>query len=207
MAAQPGQTLTKMNFSKLLNEGLLRWQWNAFPPALTTPPPPHPPRPTFLVFLLLFLNRKTHSWHWQTDCLEKFRLQFLPGDSLSHSLQLHTNVWPDFVTASWFPIWELPITSSKSRDAAWAHIVLFAPALIHKHFMAFFFFAYLYSLVMRTVQNTCLKLTWSLSLSAGTGWVLQEVLKDFSPALRYAQLTFLEWKVHGKMSGQFVKER
>lgn len=69
-----------------------------------------------------------------------------------------------------------------------------------------FFFAYLYSLVMRTVQNTCLKLTWSLSLSAGMGRVLQEVLKDFSSALQYAQLTFLELKFHGKMSGQLSRK-
>lgn len=143
------------------------------------------------VLILLLSNGKSHSWHWQTDCPEKFRrLQFLPGDSRSHNVQLHTDAWPDlcciFGTATLgHPRWELAVTSDKTPDTAWEHTMLLAPPLVHKQFIAYF--AYLYSLVMRTEQNTCLKLTWSPSLS---GQILQKLLKDFPSALHMASLHF-----------------
>lgn len=150
------------------------------------------------VLLLLFSNGKIHSWRWQADCLEIFRrCQFLRGDSRSYNLQLHTDAWPGlcciFGTASRFvtlgpPLQELPITSNKTPDAAWEHIMLLAPVLVHKHFIAYF--AYLYRLVRRTVRNTCLKSMRSLSLSADTGPILQKVLKDFPSALHMLSLHF-----------------
>lgn len=154
--------------------------------------------PLSSVLLLLFSNGKIHSWQWQVDCLEKFRgLQFLPRERCSHNLQLHADMWPDsccilgtvsrFATMGLFP-WQLPVKRNKTPDAAWEQTMLLAPALVHKQFIACF--AYLCSLVMRTVQNACLKSVQSLSLSVDTGWILRIVLNDFPSALHMPSLHF-----------------
>lgn len=131
-------------------------------------------------------------------CLEKFsRLLFSPGDCRPYNSQLHPDACPDlrcvFGTVSWFatpgpPPWELPVTSTKTPDASWERIMLLAPALVHKEFIAYF--AYLYSLVMRTVQNACLKSVQNLSFSADTRQILQKGLKDFPSALYISSLHF-----------------
>lgn len=99
------------------------------------------------------------------DCQEKLgRFLLLSGACHSRSLQLCADVWPwitlhlgsvsQFITLG-CPSWELPVTSHKTPDTAWEHSMLPAPALVHKPFIAYF--AYLYGLMMKPVQNTYLK--------------------------------------------------